>query len=115
MSHPVNEDILKKLREAKEEIEALKKQCAEYKSSEIELSNAYLRIRAIVSSWKTDYAGLNRFEETERIIRDMQKKLTTCIQALEETKRYFVEFDGVDVVKIAGLIMKVTNAIAVSK
>jgi len=40
----------------------------------VELSAAYLRIRCLVEAWDTEHGGANRFEVTERCIKDLIKE-----------------------------------------
>jgi DNA repair exonuclease SbcCD ATPase subunit len=56
------------------ENERLAKSLKEYKEAEESVSDAYLRIRALVKSYNTKPGGSDRFEVTEQAIKDLQNE-----------------------------------------
>jgi hypothetical protein len=45
--------------------------CSELRSGEKEISDAYLRVRGLVGAWDTKPGGTDRFEVTERKIKEL--------------------------------------------
>jgi hypothetical protein len=55
----------------------------ELRKAEKLVSDAYLRIRELVGSWRTKPGGTDRFELTEQIIKDLQARLVLYEKAVE--------------------------------
>jgi hypothetical protein len=64
----------------------LVKERLEFRKSERELSDAYLRIRQMVNAWDTQPGGADRFEVTEGKIKEMLAR----VQALEAVVRVVI-------------------------
>jgi chromosome segregation ATPase len=61
--------------EMKARSETAEREREEARANEKELSAAYLRIRQLVGAWDTNHGGENRFEVTEKKIRDLISQL----------------------------------------
>lgn len=58
-----------------------------FRKAEKITSDAYLRIRALVDAWDTNYGGENRFEVTEQKIKNMKAELTELRKDKERLER----------------------------
>jgi hypothetical protein len=58
----------------------LEKELAEALEAEKEVSNAYLRVRALLKAYDTNHGGENRFEVTENCIKELQQQLSLAQQ-----------------------------------
>ncbi len=68
-------------------VENLTKYVAELETSEKNISNAYLRVRALLGAFDTQPGGSDRFEVTENAIRALQFDLTSSRAAVENLNR----------------------------
>lgn len=62
----------KKLQESAKQANTLQAQYEELKASEKIISDAYLRVRTLMNSFDTNFAGENRFEVTENKIKELK-------------------------------------------
>jgi hypothetical protein len=71
--------LMEKVSALQAKVKDLEKARLEFRKSERELSDAYLRIRQMVNAWDTTPGGADRFEVTEGKIKEMLAR----VQALE--------------------------------
>lgn len=90
IDHKTMSDDFDSMKNLGEQIISLSQNLEQFKKSEKELSEAYLRIRTLVNAFDTNKGGENRFEITENKIKDLKQKLEKAVEAL----RYI--FDNCD-------------------
>lgn len=90
----INQGIAEENQSLRSQLATLESTNQQLRESEKKLSDAYLRIRALVNAWDTSYGGDNRFEVTEEKIKDKIEEnyqLTLANQQLKAELNDFVQ------------------------